>query len=98
MIGLTLAIMFAECWTIEHDHIDDDDDDCKFQNSTTEFDRFDEKILLRKKRNFGGKEPIDFTKAFNAIFGHPGIVFLFKFVPFMTICSFASSKESNVCS
>ena len=31
-------------------------------------------VLSRQKRNYGGKEPIDFPKAFNAVFGPPGVI------------------------
>ena len=38
-----------------------------------------ETVLSRRKRNYGGKEPIDFPKAINAVFGTPGMNFCRKF-------------------
>ncbi len=32
----------------------------------------DDRLLSRHKRNFGGKEPIDYAKAFNAVFTTTG--------------------------
>ena len=39
-------------------------------NSTA--DCYDGKVLSRRKRDFGGKEPIDWPKTYNGVFGVPG--------------------------
>ena len=33
---------------------------------------YDGKLLSRRKRDFGGKEPIDWPKTYNGVFGVPG--------------------------
>ena len=43
-----------------------DDDDVTLSNTTSLA------ILSRRKRDFGGKEPIDWPKTYNAVFGVPG--------------------------
>lgn len=50
----------------QHQDTEMDDDDVTLSNTTSLA------ILSRRKRDFGGKEPIDWPKTYNAVFGVPG--------------------------
>jgi hypothetical protein len=72
---LTLFVNFLvvtntfECSELTKHELCDDDStfDEDFGNTTTSV-----VLLSRQKRNFGGKEAIDFPKALNAVFGATG--------------------------
>ena len=44
----------------------------KYELCDSLYDNTTSSLVSAQRRNFGGKEPIDYPKALNAVFGHPG--------------------------
>ena len=51
-------------------HNDDDDNDKEYDKNGINI--YDDKVLSRQKRNFGGTEPINFQLVYNSVFGVNG--------------------------